>query len=98
MDRLDSVRVCVRDNGPGIPEQDMLRIFDRYEQVEKNLTAVKPGTGLGLAICKELVNMHGGRIWVENTPQGGANFQFSLPKYQSRNEGAQTLAGSGAKN
>ena len=98
MDRIDSVRICVRDNGPGVPEQDCLRIFDRFEQVEKNLTAIKRGTGLGLAICKELVNMHGGRIWVENIPGSGANFQFSLPKHQACREESPALAGSGQQN
>jgi two-component system, NtrC family, sensor kinase len=97
MDRMDSVRVCIRDNGPGVPEQDCLRIFDRYEQAEKNLTAGQSGTGLGLAICKELVNMHGGRIWVENIPGSGANFQFSLPKYKASQEKTPTLTGSGVK-
>jgi two-component system, NtrC family, sensor kinase len=97
MDRMDSIRVCIRDNGPGVPEEDCLRIFDRFEQVEKNLTAQKPGTGLGLAICKELVNMHGGRIWVENIPGGGANFQFSLPKHQPTSKEIPNLAGSGIK-
>jgi signal transduction histidine kinase len=94
MDRIDSVRVCIRDNGPGVPEEDCLRIFDRFEQVEKNLTSQKSGTGLGLAICKELVNMHGGRIWVENIPGSGANFQFSLPKHQAKKEEAPALADS----
>lgn len=97
MDRIDSVRVCVRDNGPGVPEQDCLRIFDRYEQVEKNLTAAKRGTGLGLAICKELVHMHGGRIWVENIPGSGANFQFSLPKYQEQEAQSPAVAAGGVK-
>jgi signal transduction histidine kinase len=92
-DRFDSIRVNVRDNGPGVPEQDWTRIFDRYEQVEKNLTANKRGTGLGLAICKELVNMHGGRIWVENNPEGGANFQFSLSKYVPQEEEEPCLVG-----
>jgi signal transduction histidine kinase len=97
MDRIDSIRVCIRDNGPGVPEEDCLRIFDRFEQVEKNLTTQKPGTGLGLAICKEMVNMHGGRIWVENIPGSGANFQFSLPKHQVKKEETPALAGSSTK-
>jgi signal transduction histidine kinase len=97
MDRIDSVRVCIRDNGPGIPQEDCLRVFDRFEQVEKNLTAQKSGTGLGLAICKELVNMHGGRIWVENIPGSGANFQFSLPKHRAPMEEAPALATKFAK-
>jgi signal transduction histidine kinase len=96
-DRLDSIRVNVRDNGPGVPEQDRNRIFDRFEQVEKNLTAEKRGTGLGLAICKELISLHGGRIWVENNPEGGANFQFSLPKYVHQEEEEPSLAGAGVQ-
>jgi signal transduction histidine kinase len=81
-DRVETVRVHIRDNGPGIPENEKERIFDRYAQVEGNLKPGKYGTGLGLAICKELVNLHGGRIWVENSPSGGADFVFSLPKAQ----------------
>jgi signal transduction histidine kinase len=96
-DRMDSVRVNIRDNGPGVPEQDRQRIFERFEQVEKDLTAEKRGTGLGLAICKELVNLHGGRIWVDNNPDGGANFQFSLPRYLSQREEEPCLAGSEAQ-
>jgi len=79
-DRIDSVRVHVCDNGPGVPDDQKSKIFERYAQAEENLTAGKSGTGLGLAICKELVNLHGGRIWVEDNPAGGADFMFSLPK------------------
>jgi two-component system NtrC family sensor kinase len=98
MDRIDSVRVSVSDNGPGVPQQDCLRIFDRFEQVENNISSGKSGTGLGLAICKELVNMHGGRIWVENVHQGGANFQFSLPKYKACQEKTPSLEDCSVKN
>jgi signal transduction histidine kinase len=96
-DRLDSVRVSVRDNGPGVPEQDRDRIFNRFEQVEKNLTAGKRGTGLGLSICKELVNLHGGRIWVENNSSGGANFHFSLPKYVPQEKEEPSLVEAGVQ-
>ncbi len=85
-DRVDSVRISIRDNGPGIPPEDRQRIFDRFEQVEKNHKVGQSGTGLGLAICKELVYLHGGRISVENNPDGGAHFMVSLPKQQLNTE------------
>ena len=57
--------VSVADTGPGIPEHERTRIFEHFHQVDSSLTKVKGGTGLGLAISKQIVEMHGGRIWVE---------------------------------
>ena len=71
--------VSVADTGPGIPEQEQSRIFDQFHQVDSSLTKAKGGTGLGLAIAKQIVEMHGGRIWVESTPGKGATFQMELP-------------------
>ena len=76
------VSVDVRDNGVGIEGEDINRVFDRFVQVEKHIGPGKHGTGLGLAICKELVELHQGRIWVENLTTGGADFCFVLPKYE----------------
>jgi signal transduction histidine kinase len=71
--------VSVADTGPGIPEQEQTRIFDQFHQVDGSLTKAKGGTGLGLAIAKQIVEMHGGRIWVESTLGKGSTFQMELP-------------------
>ena len=71
--------VSVMDTGPGIPEAEQARIFEQFHQVDSSLTKAKGGTGLGLAIAKQIVEMHGGRIWVESTPGKGATFQMELP-------------------
>jgi signal transduction histidine kinase len=71
--------VSVADTGPGILEQEQTRIFDQFHQVDSSLTKAKGGTGLGLAIAKQIVEMHGGRIWVESTMGKGSTFQMELP-------------------
>jgi GAF domain-containing protein/anti-sigma regulatory factor (Ser/Thr protein kinase) len=71
--------VSVADTGPGIPEQERTRIFDQFHQVDSSLTKAAGGTGLGLAIAKQIVEMHGGRIWVESTVGKGSTFQIELP-------------------
>ena len=59
--------VSVADTGPGIPEHAQSRIFEKFHQIDSSNTKAKGGTGLGLAIAKRIVEMHGGRIWVEST-------------------------------
>ena len=76
----DDIEIDVEDNGYGIESDDISKVFNRFVQVKKQVGPGSHGTGLGLAISKELIEMHGGQIWVENTPQGGANFCFSIPK------------------
>jgi signal transduction histidine kinase len=71
--------VTVTDTGPGIPEEHQARIFDQFHQVDNSNTKAKGGTGLGLAIAKQIVEMHGGRIWVESTVGKGSTFQMELP-------------------
>jgi signal transduction histidine kinase len=71
--------VLVTDTGPGIPLDQQDRIFDQFHQVDNSLTKAKGGTGLGLAIAKQIVEMHGGRIWVVSTPGKGSTFQMELP-------------------
>ncbi len=73
--------VSIRDQGPGIPESEFDLIFDRFTQSSKTKTGAG-GTGLGLAICKEIVEGHKGKIWVENNLEGGATFRFLLPYEQ----------------
>lgn len=74
----DDVRICVADNGPGIPLEDQARIFERFYKQDRARS--KGGTGLGLAIARHIVEGHGGRIWVESVPGEGARFYFTLPK------------------
>jgi signal transduction histidine kinase len=69
----------VADTGEGIPADQVARLFQRFQQVDENEERRKIGTGLGLAISRQLVEMHGGRIWVESAPGQGADFVFALP-------------------
>jgi GAF domain-containing protein/anti-sigma regulatory factor (Ser/Thr protein kinase) len=71
--------VTVTDTGPGIPAEHQARIFDQFHQVDSSNTKAKGGTGLGLAIAKQIVEMHGGRIWVQSTLGKGSTFQMELP-------------------
>ncbi|MBV8897418.1 MAG: GAF domain-containing protein [Acidobacteriaceae bacterium] len=71
--------ISVVDTGPGIPEQERTRIFQQFHQIDDSNTKAKGGTGLGLAIAKQIVEMHGGRIWVESTVGQGSTFQMELP-------------------
>jgi PAS domain S-box-containing protein len=74
----DAVRVSVSDQGPGIPPDELEAVFDKFVQSSKTKTGAG-GTGLGLAICHEIVATHGGRIWAQNRPEGGAIFAFEIP-------------------
>jgi signal transduction histidine kinase len=69
----------VRDTGPGIAEADQAKIFDEFQQVDSSITKAKSGSGLGLAIAKRIVEMHGGRIWVDSSVGRGATFSFTAP-------------------
>jgi two-component system phosphate regulon sensor histidine kinase PhoR len=70
--------VSVRDEGVGIPDADLPRVFERFYRVDKSRTREEGGTGLGLAIVKHLVEAHGGRVWVASRQPGGSTFFFSL--------------------
>jgi signal transduction histidine kinase len=71
--------LSVSDTGPGIPAEERERIFEKFRQVDSSNTRAKGGTGLGLAIAREIVEMHGGRIWVESTIGRGSTFRMELP-------------------
>jgi signal transduction histidine kinase len=71
--------LAIRDTGPGIGEADRLRIFEEFQQVENDLTRARGGTGLGLTISKRIVELHGGKIWVESTLGIGSIFRITLP-------------------
>ena len=74
-----SFNIAVRDTGPGISAADQVKIFEEFHQADNSATKTKGGTGLGLSIAKRIVEMHGGRIWVESSPGAGATFSFSVP-------------------
>ncbi len=73
------VIISVIDRGVGIADADREMIFEKFGQVGSELTGKPRGTGLGLAICKDIVEHHGGRIWVESKPVAGSNISFSIP-------------------
>ena len=72
------VQVSVTDTGPGIAPEDHERIFEEFQQTDVGIQQ-REGTGLGLALSKRLVELHGGRIWVESEPGHGSRFTFTLP-------------------
>ena len=75
------VTVCVDDDGPGIPAAERERIFERFHRVDSARGRYSGGSGLGLAISREIVEAHGGRIWVEDSVLGGARVAFELPGF-----------------
>jgi signal transduction histidine kinase len=74
-----SFTVAVRDTGPGIAASDQAKIFEEFQQADNSSTRQKGGTGLGLAIAKRIIEMHGGRLWVESSPGAGSTFAFTVP-------------------
>lgn len=72
--------ISIADNGPGVPPDKVSGLFKKFYQADPKATRKHGGTGLGLAICKEIVEMHGGKIWYETTCGNGACFKFLLPR------------------
>lgn len=75
----DMLKICIFDHGIGIREQDQEIIFDEFRQLEADINRSYGGTGLGLALAKKIVELHGGRIWVESKKGEGSQFYFTLP-------------------
>ncbi len=77
--RQDEVIVAVEDTGIGIPTENLTHVFESFRQLENPMQRRTEGAGLGLAISKQLIDLHGGRIWVESEVGVGSTFFFSLP-------------------
>jgi PAS domain S-box-containing protein len=75
----NEIMISVIDTGIGIAETNQGKVFEKFKQAGDNHTGRSNGTGLGLSICKQIVEHHGGRIWVESKPGEGSNFSFTLP-------------------
>ncbi len=71
--------VAVQDSGPGIATTEQAKIFEEFQQADSSITRKKGGTGLGLSISKRIIEMHGGRLWVESEIGAGSTFSFTLP-------------------
>ncbi len=78
LDAAGRIVMSVADRGPGIPEDELERVFEKFQRGTQTQYNV-PGAGLGLAIVREIVHVHGGEIRAESRPGGGAVFRFSLP-------------------
>ncbi len=78
-DKGETIRICVKDNGIGIPEEKQLLIFDRFRQVDKSFTRDHEGSGIGLSLVQSLVDMHGGKIFVVSEYGKGSEFVIELP-------------------
>jgi signal transduction histidine kinase len=80
----DDVVISVRDEGVGIAEEDLSRIFDRFERVETGIAGRIAGTGLGLSIAQEIASLHGGRLWADSELGLGSTFYLAIPAARSR--------------
>ncbi|MFQ6102854.1 MAG: ATP-binding protein [Candidatus Glassbacteria bacterium] len=74
------VMVCVKDEGCGMSRENLTMVFDKYRSFQKGIKAGVRGTGLGLALTKELVELHGGKIWIESAPRKGTEVSFVIPR------------------
>jgi signal transduction histidine kinase len=88
-----SIQVDVADTGIGIAEEDQERIFERFFRVDHPTVNQQPGTGLGLPIVKSLVEMHGGRIWVQSGVGQGSTFSFTLPVQGDHQQVSRNMSG-----
>ena len=83
-----SYTIAVKDTGPGISEADQSKIFEEFKQADNVVTNAKGGTGLGLSIARKIVELHGGKLWVESSPGSGSTFSFTVPIKVEQQENA----------
>lgn len=84
-DSMEEVRISIKDDGIGIPENKQKDLFKKFYQVDATLTRERGGSGLGLAICKGIIENHLGKISVQSIPNQGATFSFTIPKNVNEN-------------
>jgi two-component system phosphate regulon sensor histidine kinase PhoR len=89
---VDEVILTVTDTGIGIPKADQSRIFERFYRVDAARSREAGGTGLGLAIAKHLVEVHGGRLWVESEIGQGSQFHFSVPLFDTEHPAPRSVS------
>jgi signal transduction histidine kinase len=77
----EAVRATITDTGPGIPEEHLPNVFERFYRADRTRSRASGGSGIGLAVVRQLVEAHGGRVWVESPPGEGASFVMLLPAY-----------------
>jgi signal transduction histidine kinase len=76
-----SIRFVVEDDGPGIPERERERVFDRFHRTDAGRDRASGGTGLGLAIVRAIAEAHGGAVYAGQSPEGGARIALELPRF-----------------
>lgn len=81
LDEIDSIRIEIEDNGKGIPQQDLQRIFDRFYRTDTSRNSAQGGSGIGLSIVKKIIEDHGGYIWATGKEGEGTCMHFVLRKY-----------------
>ena len=77
-----SVQVAIQDNGPGIPDSEKDKIFDRFYRTDASRNSSTGGSGIGLSIVKKIIEEHGGKIWATSRENTGTTMYFVLRKYQ----------------
>jgi signal transduction histidine kinase len=97
--RGDDVEFSVSDTGPGIPEEELDRIFERFHRTDDSRRRDVGGSGLGLPIARAIVEAHGGRIWAESRPGEGATIRFTLPGYapSAQRDGEAQVSAAGSR-
>ncbi len=90
------IKVSITDEGIGIAQENLEKIFEKFQQVEDHFTRSQGGTGLGLSICKEIVLHHGGKIWAESKVDVGSTFSFTIP-YEEKPPGERRATGGAAE-
>jgi signal transduction histidine kinase len=86
LEAIDYLEISVKDEGPGIPKDKLSQIFEKFYQIENLYIRQVGGMGIGLSLCKKLVEIMGGKIWVQSREGEGSQFSFILPWRQSQDK------------
>ena len=82
LDEVDSIRIEIEDNGKGIAQKDLSRIFERFYRTDASRNSAQGGSGIGLSIVKKIIEDHGGKIWASSKLGKGTTMCFVIRKYQ----------------